>query len=127
MFKNLLCFSNVCLHLLNSLKHILALPKLGQICTVSELQPFTYVMFQTEHPVFSLYRQWLHITTVNILQFCIWLPHTFLHLIRKVLSSRIFRTKFNLFLCNFMSTFVLLKCIYWNLPCIKTYFLSLST
>ena len=35
------------------LKRILALPMLGQIRTVSELQPFTFIIFQTEHPVVS--------------------------------------------------------------------------
>ena len=33
------------------LKHILAILTWDQICTVSEIQPFTFVMFQTEHPV----------------------------------------------------------------------------
>ena len=33
------------------LKHILALQTLGQICTVSELQRLTFVIFQTEHTV----------------------------------------------------------------------------
>ena len=33
------------------LKHILALPTPGQICTASVLQPFLSDFFQTEHPV----------------------------------------------------------------------------
>ena len=33
------------------LKHILALPTLGQICTVSGIQSFTFDNFQSEHPV----------------------------------------------------------------------------
>ena len=33
------------------LKHILALPALGQICIISEQQPFLSDFFQTEHPV----------------------------------------------------------------------------
>ena len=36
---------------LPSLKHILASPTYGQICTVSVLQPFTFKDFQSECPV----------------------------------------------------------------------------
>ena len=41
------------------LKHILALPKLGQICTVSLLQPFTIERFQLEHLV--IHQNWFHV------------------------------------------------------------------
>ena len=36
------------------LKHILALPTWGQKCTVTELQPFQFAIFQMEHPVDTL-------------------------------------------------------------------------
>ena len=36
---------------LSLLRHILTLPKRGQICTVSDLQPFNFVNFQMENPV----------------------------------------------------------------------------
>ena len=36
------------------LKHILALPMLGQICTVSKLQPFTFDTFDLGHPVLAI-------------------------------------------------------------------------
>ena len=62
-------FSKICFHFLlfddnlsyelPPLKYILSLPPLGQICTISELQPFTFAIFQTEHPVhYALI--WLH-------------------------------------------------------------------
>ena len=38
------------------LKHILALPTLGQICTVTELQPFEISTFQMKHPVWPSLR-----------------------------------------------------------------------
>jgi len=36
------------------LKHILALPMVGQICTFEELQPFEIATFDLGHPVFML-------------------------------------------------------------------------
>ena len=54
-------YSKICLHFqvfvynisnkLLPLKHILALPTWGQICTISELQPITLVILQLEHLV----------------------------------------------------------------------------
>ena len=41
------------------LKHILALPTLGQVCIVSEQQPFLSDFFQTEHPVGTLIKMHL--------------------------------------------------------------------
>ena len=36
------------------LKHILSLPTLGQICTITELHPFEISTFQKKHPVLNL-------------------------------------------------------------------------
>ena len=43
-----------------SLKHILALPTptRGQICTVYELQPSAFEIFQIEHPVLHFKKFW---------------------------------------------------------------------
>ena len=37
--------------ILPPLKHILGLPTLGQICTITELKPFEISTFQMKHPV----------------------------------------------------------------------------
>ena len=48
-------FSAVCLQFSKKnppfLKHILALPMVGQICTFEELQPFEIAAFDLGHPV----------------------------------------------------------------------------
>ena len=44
---------------LTAVKHILALPTLGQICTITELQPFEISTFQMKHPVYTKARSFV--------------------------------------------------------------------
>ena len=58
ILENLFTFSAVCLIFFKKkllpLKHILAFTTQGLKCTISVLQPFTFDIFQSEHPVWNL-------------------------------------------------------------------------